>query len=90
MAGADTIRTQYKQRQVVYILGEDDIHIDGELDVSCPAMLQGANRFERGSTYYRYLQYFYGPNILNYHVSETVPGVGHNSALMYASRSSSL
>jgi hypothetical protein len=87
-AGAQAIRCQYGQREVVYILGEEDTHIDAELDVSCPACLQGANRFERGSTYYRYLQYFYGPNILNYHVLETVPGVGHSSPLMYLSGSS--
>jgi hypothetical protein len=88
MAGMDTIRCQYEPRQVLYILGELDTAIDAELDVSCPANLQGANRFERGSTYFRYLQYFYGANILNYHVLETVPGVGHSSALMYASSSS--
>jgi hypothetical protein len=87
MTGADAIHDQYEQRQVIYILGELDTAIDAELDVSCPANLQGANRFERGSTYYRYLQYLYGPNVLNYQVRETVPGVGHNSALMYASSS---
>ena len=83
----DTIRAQYGQRQVVYILGEEDTGTDHNLDTSPPAMLQGANRFERGSIFFDYLQDFYGPDILNHQVRETVPGVGHDSTAMYASSS---
>jgi hypothetical protein len=81
----DTIRAQYGQRQVIYISGENDIGTDHNLDTSPPAMLQGANRFERGTIFFDYLQYYYGPDILNYQVRETVPGVGHDSTAMYAS-----
>jgi hypothetical protein len=81
----DTIRAQYGQRQVIYISGENDIGTDHNLDTSPPAMLQGANRFERGSIFFDYLQDYYGPDILNYQVRETVPGVGHDSTAMYAS-----
>jgi hypothetical protein len=50
-------------------------------------MLQGANRFERGSIFFNYLQDpdVYGPDILNHQVRETVPGVGHDSTAMFAS-----
>jgi hypothetical protein len=82
---AETIRAQYGQRQVVYILGEDDLSTAPPLDTSPPAMLQGANRFERGSTFFDYLQGYYGPDVLNRHVRETVPGVGHDGTAMYAS-----
>src|SRR5262249_6469273 len=58
---------------------------DHNLDTSPPAMLQGANRFERGSIFFDYLQDYYGPGILNRQVRETVPGVGHDSTAMYAS-----
>jgi hypothetical protein len=81
-----TIRDQYGQRQVIYILGEQDMGTDHHLDTSPPAMLQGANRFERGSIFFDYLQDYYGPDILNHQVRETVPGVGHDSTAMYASR----
>jgi hypothetical protein len=81
----DTIRTQYGERQVIYILGEDDIGTDHNLDTSPPAMLQGKNRFERGTIFFEYLQDYYGPGILDHQVRETVPGVGHDSTAMYAS-----
>jgi hypothetical protein len=90
-AGAGTIRTQYGQRQVVYLNGELDTDPDDpELDTSCAAMFQGTNRFERGATFFEYLQKedLYGPGILEHHVRETVPGVGHNSGLMYVSSNS--
>jgi hypothetical protein len=83
----DTIRAQYGQRQVVYILAENDVGTDHNLDTSPPAMLQGANRFERGSTFFEYLQDYYGPDIINHQARETVPGVGHDSTAMYASSS---
>jgi hypothetical protein len=80
-----TIQAQYGQRQVIYILGEQDLGTDHNLDTSPPAMLQGANRFERGSLFFAYLQDYYGPGVLDYQTLETVPGVGHDSTLMYAS-----
>jgi hypothetical protein len=83
--GADTIRCQYGQRQVIYIQGEEDTGTDHSLDTSPSAMLQGANRLERGSIFFQYLQDYYGPDILNHQVRETVPGVGHDSTAMYAS-----
>jgi hypothetical protein len=90
MAGADTIRTQFGQRQVIYLNGElDNDPNDPVLDKSCPAMLEGTNRFERGSTFYEYLQKpdLYGPDITQLQIRETVPGVGHDSTAMYASSS---
>jgi hypothetical protein len=82
----DTIRTQYKQRQVSYLLGDQDIdRNDPNLDRSDAADVQGYVRFERGNIYFAYLQDYYGPDILNYQVRETVPGVAHEGNRMYAS-----
>jgi hypothetical protein len=80
-----TIHDQYGQRQVIYILGENDTSTAPPLDTSPPANLQGAYRFERGSIFFNYLQDDYGADILNHQVRETVPGVGHDSAAMYTS-----
>jgi hypothetical protein len=82
----DTIRTQYEQRQVSYLLGDQDIdRNDPNLDRSDAADVQGYVRFERGNIYFAYLQDYYGPDILNYQVRETVPGVAHEGNRMYAS-----
>jgi len=82
----DTIRAQYAQRQVSYLLGDQDIdRNDPNLDRSDAADVQGYVRFERGNIYFAYLQDYYGPDILNHQVRETVPGVAHEGNRMYAS-----
>src|SRR5262249_19132372 len=73
------------QRQMISILGESDTRTVSPLDVSPAANLEGANRFERGTIFFNYLQDFYGPAILSHQVRETVPGVGHAGGLMNAS-----
>jgi hypothetical protein len=84
--GPDTIRAQYAQRQVVYLLGEQDVdRNDPNLDRSPAADLEGYVRFERGNLYFAYVQDYYGPDILNYHGLATVPGLAHMADRMYAS-----
>jgi hypothetical protein len=82
----DIIGAQYEQRQVSYLLGDQDIdRNDPDLDKSDAANVQGKVRFQRGNVYFAYLQDYYGPDILNYQVRETVPGVAHDGDRMYAS-----
>ena len=84
--GAAGIRTQYQQREVVYLLGERDNDPEGSgLATSCPAMWEGNHRFERGTIYFNYLRYYFGSSILNKHTKRPVPGVAHSSYFMYNS-----
>ncbi len=84
--GVDQIRNQFKEREVVYLLGEDDNDLNSSsLDRSCGGNLQGSHRFERGITYYKYLQSYYGPHIKNKHVIGIISNVGHSHKEMFQS-----
>ena len=84
--GAEQIRARYEQRRVTYLLGEDDNDPgDDDLDKSCAASYQGRHRYERGATYYDYLQEYYGPSITLKHRFVPVPGVGHSAGDMFNS-----
>ena len=77
---------QYAPRQLTYLLGQlDNDPAHPELDTSCPAMLQGANRLERGLIYRGFLVHFYGASIAATHSTIVVPGVGHDSRGMFTS-----
>jgi hypothetical protein len=80
------IISQYAARQLTYLLGQldtDPAHPD--LDTSCPAMLQGDHRLERGLIYRGFLLHFYGASIAAMHSTIVVPGVGHDSREMFTS-----
>lgn len=84
--GAAKIKAQYSQRDVVYLLGADDNDPNASsLDKTCPAMLQGNHRLERGKIYYNYLKYFFGGAIENIHAQAILPGIGHSSTDVFAS-----
>lgn len=75
------IRSQYPERRVIYLLGDKDVE-NGDLDRSCPARFQGSHRFQRGKTYFKYIEKFFTPHM---HALITVPGVGHSGGEMYRS-----
>lgn len=80
------IVTRYRDARVAVLLGEldnDPAHPD--LDTSCGAMLQGANRLERGRIQGFYLQLLFGSSIAGGHRTVIVPGVGHSSHDMFTS-----
>lgn len=83
--GADRIRAQYGQRDVVYLHGMNDNDPDGNaLARRCAAMLQGAHRLERGITYFNFVEHFYGPGGHRHRIA-FVPRVSHDHAGMWAS-----
>jgi len=85
--GAEQIREQYKKRNVIYLLGEDDNNPNhSALDKTPPAMFQGAHRLERGIIYVNYLKHFYGDEIFNRHKRIIVPGVAHDEHGMFTSK----
>lgn len=83
----ETIREQYKNRNVVYLLGElDNDPNSSDLDTDCAAMMQGSNRLERGIIFFNYLKHLYGNSISESQSLETVPGAGHDKARMFDSK----
>jgi hypothetical protein len=80
---ADQIRDQYKRRYVVYLLGGDDNDIGSDdLDHSCEADVQGAQRLARGRFYYRHMMQFFPENRQR---KVIVGGVAHNGGAMFRS-----
>lgn len=86
LTGIPTIRANYKNTLVTYLLGEADNNPNSSsLDTDCEAKLQGEHRLERGIVYFNYLQHYYGPEITATHDLVTVPNVGHNNFEMFNS-----
>ena len=85
MARADdaTLKARYRDRDVIYLLGERDTDPNhSSLDKSCAAMLQGVNRLERGKAFAAYMDRSMAPHR---HRLATVPGAGHDRTLMFTS-----
>lgn len=78
------LEENYVQRDVVYLLGQQDIDPNHPaLDKSCEAKAQGAYRLIRGRYYFDFLKRSH-PKALNQQLIE-VPGVGHNGDGMFTS-----
>lgn len=74
---------RYAQRDVVYLLGEQDADPGALLlEVHPAAEAQGRTRRERGENYHRYLRHKAGRPV---HTLVHVPRVGHDAAAMFAS-----
>lgn len=78
---ASTMRSRFAARRIYYLLGELDTLMEG-LDVGCESMLQGENRFIRGTLYYAWVRKFF-PRAP--HAFLAVPEVGHDNTKMYPS-----
>ena len=76
--GESSILNNYRNRNMVYMLGSEDTKVGGNLPSSCQANLQGANRLERGIAYYNNLSQLYGAEISETQKLVIVPGVGHH------------
>ncbi len=75
--GADRIRHNMLQRDIVILLGADDTDIDDpDLDVSCAANLQGNVRLARGLNFFSYISSF--PEYGQKQYCNIVPRVGHS------------
>jgi pimeloyl-ACP methyl ester carboxylesterase len=81
---AAQLQEKYLKRDVVYLLGQQDIDPNHPaLDKSCEALAQGPYRLARGRFYFDYLKRL-RPQGLNQQLIE-VPGVGHDGGEMFAS-----
>jgi pimeloyl-ACP methyl ester carboxylesterase len=81
---AAQLQESYLKREVVYLLGQQDIDPNHPaLDKSCEARAQGPYRLARGRFYFDYLKRLQ-PQGLNQQLVE-VPGVGHNGDGMFTS-----
>jgi pimeloyl-ACP methyl ester carboxylesterase len=85
--GPDGIRNAYAQKNVTILLGRLDFDSqDPALDASCGAMIQGANRLNRGIRFVHDLDSQYGVGLHHTKIA-FVPGVGHNARGMFGSPS---
>jgi hypothetical protein len=85
-AGLQTMLARYPQREVTYLLGDrDNDPKHPALDRSPAALLQGANRQERGRLYYAHLLHLYGPQITLTQQLEIVHNAGHSARRMFDS-----
>jgi pimeloyl-ACP methyl ester carboxylesterase len=83
---AEAMIQRFVSRDVVYLLGESDTDPeDSSMDTGCEAELQGSQRLERGTNFWRSLQEVVGPSILLHQSLVTVPGVGHDGHDMFTS-----
>lgn len=80
----EQLEENYVQRDVVYLLGQQDIDPNHPaLDKSCEAKAQGASRLIRGRNYFELLKRSHPKNFS--HQLVEVPGVGHNGDGMFTS-----
>jgi hypothetical protein len=83
---AEAMIQRFVSRDVVYLLGESDTDPeDSSMDTGCEAELQGSQRLERGTNFWRSLQEVVGPSILRHQSLVKVPGVGHDGHDMFTS-----
>ena len=83
-AGVETIRTSYPTKDVIYLLGGEDIQ-EAHLEQTPNAMLQGQHRLERGQVYYHYLKHYFGEKITETQKIAIIPCVGHDHAAIFKS-----
>lgn len=85
-----TIRGQFKERDVVYLLGAmDNDPNHSQLETTCAAMAQGNHRLERGIIYFNHLKQYYNSNY-SFDINSTqnivvVPNAAHSSAQLILS-----
>lgn len=73
------VARDFPDRNVIYLLGNQDTKVDKYLDTGCEANLQGRNRFERGLNFYDHLARYYRRPV---HRKVIVNGVGHSPSRM--------
>jgi pimeloyl-ACP methyl ester carboxylesterase len=84
--GADGLRAQYASRTVVFLLGgRDNDPTAWDMDSTCAAALQGADRLERGNLYFASLGEQFGPDIYTRQSKAIVPEAGHSPSQVFNS-----
>lgn len=79
----DQLRKNLAARPVTYLLGGLDTLPLAGFDSSCSAMAQGANRYERGQSYAKYVNQKYKAQ----HKVAPIPLCGHNARCMFTAES---
>lgn len=75
----ETIKTNYKRREVIYLVGQRD-HDLARMRYEHPqVMVQGRTRVERARLYYAHLIDIYGQEIKKNHTLVIVPGASHGT-----------
>jgi pimeloyl-ACP methyl ester carboxylesterase len=72
---------QYASRRVTYLNGSSDTVQNGDMDATCPAMLEGPNRFARGAEFFARIRQL-APSAPQDRI--VVPGTAHDHDAMFA------
>jgi hypothetical protein len=84
--GPEKIRTQFRSRVAIYLLGTQDTCDCNGWDNSCAALTQGQWRFDRGNIYHAYIgNYYKAADVYHTHKMAYAPGVGHDNTRMVGS-----
>jgi hypothetical protein len=84
--GGDGLRARYAARTVVFLLGgRDNDPRAPDMDASCSANLQGADRLERGNLYYAILGAQFGPDIYARQTKAIVADAPHSPSRVFNS-----
>ena len=85
----DSLWKKMAEYPVTLMLGDEDTH-DNDGDQSCPALVQGKNRFERGRNFYRLTAKNFPDHVPSVDLSRfrlvVIPHVGHEFERMWDSR----
>jgi hypothetical protein len=82
---ADQIRNNWRSRNIVYFIGDEDNCDCGSMDSSCTARTQGPFRLQRAHSMYNNVTEFFPPFDGAVHELSEGPGCGHSSGCMYRS-----
>jgi hypothetical protein len=84
--GSEGLKAQYASRTVVFLLGErDNDPRASDMDATCAANLQGADRLERGNQYYASLGQQLGADIYARQAKAIVPDAVHSPSMVFNS-----
>lgn len=77
---------EYAEKNIYYIIGNNDNHQDLYLDKSCQAMIQGQNRVQRATNFYTYLINKFGQAVTNNQHLILINDNQHQMKTMFSSK----
>jgi len=81
-----SIRRNYPDHRVYYLIGTKDNFNDGGMLVTCAANMEGVHRLERAELYYLHLLSEFGSSIRSTQEFRYIDGAGHSDASMFRTR----
>ncbi|MEM6638978.1 MAG: hypothetical protein AAF610_03665 [Pseudomonadota bacterium] len=84
--GVNELQAQYRQRDVVYLIGDEDNDPGhASLPSGCAGNLQGAHRLARSRAYFNHLVQHFGRDLMRRQQNVVIPGADHSGGKMLRS-----